>query len=94
MVVLANCVIDSDTSKLSQIATSTNEAESRGLFRTIQRVIGIHNLLKQIPVHKDNELLRGFMTEIPVIAVGNAATVLGANNNIFYCSHSPPECYQ
>eukprot|EP00808_Paulinella_micropora_P030163 g60530.t1 len=83
MVVLANGVIDSDTSKLRQIATSTNEAESRGLFRTIQRVIGIHNLLKQIPVDKDNELLRGFMTETPVIAVDNAATVLGANNNVF-----------
>eukprot|EP00808_Paulinella_micropora_P023693 g32617.t1 len=71
------------SSKLRQIATSTNEAESRGLFRTIQRVIGIHNLLKQIPVHKDNELLRGFMTETPVITIDNDATVLGANNNIF-----------
>eukprot|EP00808_Paulinella_micropora_P013628 g29131.t1 len=83
MVLLANGVIDSDSCKLRQIATSTNEAESRGLFRCMQRVIGIANLLKQIPVDPSNELLRGFMTETPIIYVDNAATVLGANNRIF-----------
>eukprot|EP00808_Paulinella_micropora_P007353 g1023.t1 len=83
MVALANGVIDSDTSKQRQVATSTNEAESRGLFRCIQRVMGIANLMKQIPVDKSNKLLEGFMTEVPVIAVDNAATVLGANNRIF-----------
>ena len=83
MVVLANGVIDSDTSKQRQVATSTNEAESRGLFRCIQRVMGFANLLKQIPVDPSNDLLKGFMSEVPVIAVDNAATVLGANNRIF-----------
>eukprot|EP00808_Paulinella_micropora_P004394 g2842.t1 len=83
MVVLANGIIDSDTSKHRQVATSTNEAELRGLFRCIQRVVGIVNLLKQIPVDDGNELLKGFMTEVPVIAVDNAATVFGANNRIF-----------
>eukprot|EP00808_Paulinella_micropora_P016745 g59622.t1 len=43
MVLLANGVIDSDSCKLRQVATSTNEAESRGLFRCMQRVIGIAN---------------------------------------------------